>query len=268
MDSRHPSISSDQLVTLLDDLRPRIAYPDTVGIADAVNQRVSGEPHGRRAALSTVAGSRRRALVAALVVLALLVSLVVAIPTSRDAVADWLGLRGVRIERSNRPLQHVGSDLQLGRVTTLAAARRAVDLPVTVPRGLGTPTVVYIAAQPSGGRVTLLYTPSETLPPAGRDDVGLLITMFRAELDEGVFRKQLGRESTLEPVTVNGRNGFWISGGPHVVGVTDQDGNFYRDTTRLAQNTLLIQDRKRTIRIESALTKNDSIRIAETLLDS
>ena len=72
---------------------------------------------------------------------------------------------------------------------------------------------------------------------------------------------------TLLRITVDGRRGYWISGGPHIVGVLDRNGDLYQDRTRLAANTLLVQDGDRILRIESALSRDEAIAIARTLVD-
>lgn len=254
----------NDLVERLADLRGHLVYPDAPDLVDAVHRRIVAE--GRRADTG-----RRRVLVAvAVALLVVAVTAVLVVPASRHAVADWLGLRGVAIERSDTTPGDDGAtalttDLHLGRPTTLAAARDAVDFPVTVPDGLGPPTAVFLGRAPAGGRVTLLYAPSATLPAAGRDDVGLLVTELSARLDEGVFRKVVGTTTGLDAVSVDGRRGIWIDG-RHTVGLVDRDGRVYRETTRLAASTLLVEDGDRTLRLESALDRASALAIARTLL--
>lgn len=251
---------------LLTDVRDDVVYPDAAGIDEAVRRRITSAPSPGRAHRRP--SYRRPVLVAAAILLVAAVALVVAIPGSRRAVADWLGLRGIRVEQPATPdaLVPAGTDLDLGVGTTLVEARRAVDFPVTVPHGFGDPDAVFLARRPAGGRVSLLYAPTGSLPPAGRDDVGMLVTEFTAEVDEAVLGKVLAVDGAFERVTVDGRPGYWISGGPHIVGLLDRDGALLRDRTRLAADTLLVQDGDRTIRIESALGEARAIEVARTLL--
>jgi hypothetical protein len=87
-----------ELVALLDDVRPLIRYPGAEGIAPGVRHRLEverGTP-GARARPTRI--KRLHVLAAAAVILALVVSAILLVPSSRHAVADLLGLRGVQIE--------------------------------------------------------------------------------------------------------------------------------------------------------------------------
>lgn len=264
MGDRRPVAVGD-IERLLAETHRVIDYPDTTDLRDAIRRRIALD--GTRAAPRAPL-YRRPVLVAAVIVIVATIALIAAIPGSRNAVADWLGLRGVRIEQPRTPddLVPAGTDLDLGAPTTLTDARRSVDFPVTVPTDLGPPDAVHLSRRPPGGRVTLLYTPGDTLPSAGRDDVGLLVTEFTAGIDDRVLGKVLATDSTLERVTVDGRPGYWVSGGLHIVGLLDRNGDLYRDRTRLAANTLLVQDGDRILRIESALSRDEAVAIARTLV--
>jgi len=251
------------LTARLHDLRAHLDFPDPTGVAAAVHDRIAvdSDPRNRPGL------DRRVLLVAAAVVLALLIAVGLAVPASRDAVADWLGLGGVTIETTTDPdgaPTTTGTELHLGRPIGLTEARAAVDFPVTVPALDARPSV-YLARRPVE-RVSLLYPPSATLPAAGRPDVGLLVTELAARIDEIVFRKSVGGASVFEPVTVDGRRGFWIGGGPHTLTLVDPDGRAFPTSTRLAANTLLLEDGDRTLRIESGLERDAAVAIARSLL--
>jgi len=262
---RHPTAIAD-IEQLLVEVRSDIVYPEVTDLRGGIRRRIALD--GTRAAPRTPM-YRRPVLVAAVVVIVATIALIAAIPGSRNAVADWLGLRGVRIEQPRTPedLVPAGTDLALGTPTTLSKARRSVDFTVSIPTELGPPDAVHLSRRPPGGRVSLLYLPSDRFPAAGRDDVGLLVSEFTAEINDGVLGKILATDSTLERITVDGRRGYWISGGPHIVGVLDRNGDLYQDRTRLAANTLLVQDGDRILRIESALSRDEAIAIARTLVD-
>jgi hypothetical protein len=68
----------------------------------------------------------------------------------------------------------------------------------------------------------------------------------------------------ISDVTVGGEHGFWIEGA-HTVGYTDGSGEIVQDDLRIADNTLLWQVGRVTFRLESALSKDASIRIAESI---
>jgi hypothetical protein len=70
----------------------------------------------------------------------------------------------------------------------------------------------------------------------------------------------------VEPVTVDGREGVWLEGGPHTVTFLDEDGEPVVDHTRLAGNTLIWERGSLTLRLESELTKEEAVRIADVVV--
>jgi len=260
-------MAMDDLERQLRALGPRLAVPDASGMSLAVRRRIeSGAIPSGRVEMPT-SPARRRVLVGIAVVLLLAVGLTLAIGRSRDAVADWLGLQGVEIERSPKPVHGLGSDLHLGRRVSLAEARDAVGFePLLAARAqYGAPDAVYLADTPAGGRVTFLYAPRAGLPAAAASGVGLLITEFEATIDEPVLRKTAGPQTTVEAFVLNGQRAYWLAGEPHAVGFIDRNGTVFQDQSRLAGNTVLFASGPRTIRIESGLTKADAIAVADAL---
>src|SRR5207247_1380226 len=94
-------------------------------------------------------------VLAAVVVVALVAGALLAFsPGARQAVADFLGLRGVRIqvEPSNPSPSllptSVGGPLQLGQQLSLAEARQRVRFPILLPNDprLGPPDEVYLSS--------------------------------------------------------------------------------------------------------------------------
>jgi hypothetical protein len=136
---------------------------------------------------------------------------------------------------------------------------------VLLPSGRGQPDEVYLADTPSGGRISLLYRPRSGLPPAAGSRVGLLVTEFRARINDQLVRKGIGADVRLEGVTVAGEPGFWIEGNPHQLIFADERGRFVEDNARLAGNTVLWQRGPITLRVESGLSKAEAIRVAESL---
>src|SRR6185295_8291216 len=95
-----------------------------------------------------------------------------------------------------------GAALGLGAATGLADARLRLGFPLLLPSALGDPDAVY--------------APRAGLPPAPQSaSAGLLLTEFRATLDESLFQKGVPPAARLEEVRVAGGRGFWISGAPH-----------------------------------------------------
>ncbi len=235
----------------LRELGARIEYPPTPDLAGAVGRRLAGEPVRRGFAL-------KRALVIALAALAVSVAAVLAVPQARTAILEWLGLRGVTIERvPTQPTAPVEADLRLGDRVSLAEARRRAGHRVLVPRAadLGAPEVYY-AIGTSGSQVGFVYRSD--------DGVRLFITEFRGFLNEDLIRKSAGPETTIERVTVNGEAGFWLEGAPHKFYYVDDQGQPIAETLRLAGNTLLWTRRALTLRLEGDLTKAEALRIARS----
>ena len=108
----------------LRELGASLDYPRTPDVADAVRRRIVERK--RRS---------RRAFVIAFAVLAIGVGAVMAVPQARSALLEWLGLRGVEIERvpTQPEAPAVGADLDLGERVALPEARRLARYRVLVP---------------------------------------------------------------------------------------------------------------------------------------
>lgn len=109
------------LETRLSALAAELAYPPTPNLGAAVRSRIAP-----RTAVRT---RWRWALVAALLLALAFGSL--AIPRARETVADWLGIKGINIQKVQHPPSpparssgSVGERLGLGRPETLAEAAR------------------------------------------------------------------------------------------------------------------------------------------------
>jgi len=86
----------------------------------------------------------------------------------------------------------------------------------------------------------------------------------REYLDEALFAKATGPGTRIEPVSVNGGQGYWLEGAPHVFFYRDPSGSVVNDTLRLAGNTLVWVQDGVTIRLEAQVTKERALQIAAT----
>jgi hypothetical protein len=251
-----PYPSDAELVRALEDVGARLDDPATPYLATRVRARLETEAAPRPA------HSRWVRLLVAGVGVAVVVSAVLAFsPATRRAVAGWLGLRGVEIERVDEPPPTaLGGELDLGEPVSLSEAERRADFDlVLLPEDrFGPPDELYFDDSPSGGRVDVLYRSGSTLP--------ILLTEFRGDTEAPVIRKTVGDDVVVEPVTVDGREGVWLEGGPHTVTFLDEDGEPVVDHTRLAGNTLIWERGSLTLRLESELTKEEAIRVAEDVV--
>ncbi|HEV2218416.1 MAG TPA: hypothetical protein VGV88_12690 [Candidatus Dormibacteraeota bacterium] len=242
-----------------------IAWPDTPRLSLAVGRPIAVEP--RRAFFVP------RWAMAAAAVLVIVASLLAYAPT-RTAIADWvnlhIGLSHTTALPTPSPLPSgtLGSNLGLGTRTTLAGAQSQVTWHIVVPGQLGSPDAVYLLLPPdgaSGGEVSLVYATSPGIPVSTETGVALLVTEARGSVNEQFFQKTLNDATTIEPVTVNGHQGWWISGQPHNFVFIDAAGNPRFETLRLATNTLVIDDGGTIVRIEGHMTRAQALQIAGTL---
>jgi hypothetical protein len=262
----------------LTDLAASLEFPPTPDLAAAVSARLDEapatrpRPRPRPRRWSWPAGWRRLA-VAGLAAVLLAAAVLVASPGTREAVARRLGLRGIGVELGGPPPPTVTTtpgarlDLGLGERVSLEEARRRVGFPVLVPGagGLERPDAVFVSeADPAGGRVDLVWGARPGLPASAFTDAGLLITQFQGEPTPEFIKKVAGA-GLVEFVEVGGEPGYWFSGEPHFFTYRDAAGNFREEQTRLAGNTLIWQRGALTLRLEGELSKEEAIRIAESM---
>lgn len=190
-------------------------------------------------------------------------------PGARLAVADFLGLGGLRVEMlPERP--PVGRDLRLGRRLDLRALGDRVDFPVGVPAALGAPDEVWLDEDAvPGGQVTLLWRPRADLPASStRSTIGALLTVLPAELEPGLLSKTVFQPDTvLTSVAVEGADGpgWWLSGPEHALVYRDADGRVRQERSRLAGDTLLWQAEGVLYRLESGLSLDAALAVAGSL---
>ena len=229
----------------LDDLGPWLEFPATPDLAASVIPRLR-----RRRRV-------RRGLAVALAALALGGAILAASPGARSAVADWLGIGGVRVvEVDDLPVAPVRDEPFLGRRVTLAEARRRVDFPILLPDGQR-PDAVYVRSIPSGGAVTLVYGS----PRRPR----LLLSQWVGATYEPVLLKTLGPRTDYESVDVEGGRGLWISGSPHAVFSIGRDGDEIEETLYLAGNVLVWERGRRSFRLEADVGRDDAVAVARSL---
>ena len=235
-------------------------FPATPALAARVGAAISEAPR---------AESRPRRLIpilAAAAVLALAVTLL-ASPAAREAVADWLGIGGIRVttEDPGESSTPIGNDLGLGDPVTLAEARGSAGFELRFPAELGPPDETYLATADGFSQVNGVYGPPLGLPAVvpGSDEK-LLLTQFLGEPDGAYFKKLIEVDPGIDQVMVDGLPGLWL-GSQHEITYRGPDGTLHKDTSRLAERTLLWERDGVTYRLESGLSKVDAVRVAETL---
>jgi hypothetical protein len=220
----------------LADLAASLEFPPTPDLAAAVTARLEEGPERAptpRARRWRWPAGWRRLAVAGLAAVLLAAAVLVASPGTREAVARRLGLRGIGVQIGGPPPPTVTTapgarlDLGLGERVSLEEARRRVGFPVLVPGtgGLGQPDAVFV---------------SENVPMGGRVDL--------------VWRARPGLPASA-----------FFSCEPHFFTYRDAAGNLRDEQTRLAGNTLIWQRGDLTLRLEGELSKEEAVRIAESM---
>jgi hypothetical protein len=235
-------------------LGEELAFPATPDVSARVLARVA-EPPGPR-------GRRRRALVLALAALAVALGAAMAVPPARTAILDLLRLRGASVQRvETLPAvpPRTARVLELGREATPAEVEEAL-----VPSALGPPDAAYVAEEPYGRRVTLVYGPGGGIPSSPYTGIGLLVGEFRGRVDEGFLDKLATSDTTVERLQVGPYRALWLEGGPHVVMIEGESGS-QEDRGRLTGNTLLVERGEVLVRIEGELDRERAIEIAASL---
>jgi len=256
-----------ELEQQLASLGAAIDWPTTPDLASRIHL-----PPLRAVPPSNAFRSRWAMAAAAAVVLAL--GGLAIYPPSREAIANWVNVHTSfqrvphLVTPSPQPAGPLGERLGLGGRTTLLDAQKQLSWHVTIPSSLGQPDEVYLqppTAAPAQGEVTLVYATRPDIPVAGQTGVSVLITEARGTVNQNFFGKMIGPNTTLEPVTVAGHQGYWIAGPLNEFFFTDSNGQVRSDTVRLAANTLIYNDSGTIVRIEGNLTKAQAVEIATSL---
>jgi hypothetical protein len=268
MRERLRALSDLELGRALSELGSRLEYPPTPPLAEIVVARLEREPAGGRAGFRLPGWlrlpmrwpppSRRRVLVLATLGFLLL--------AAAAAVAIRLAVSRVeiRVTPTPRPVpSRIAGDLGLGRAVTLREARSLVEFDVrTIGQpGLETPDEVYFDAGPIGGQVALVYRARPELPPIADTRAGLILTQFGGEVG-GL--KEVSPTQRVESVSVNGQPGLWVEGVHSFFYEQPEGGNGFIEG-RLAGNTLIWQSGDLVLRLESSLSLEEALRIAETV---
>jgi hypothetical protein len=265
----HDSNKIGELEPVLADLARHLIYPPTPDVSLSIRSRLAGARHPQHR--PAVRLSWHGLGVSALAAILLAAAVLSASPHARAAVGQWLGLPGVRITLGV-PILHpgrLGGDLELGRRTNLAGARKFAAFHVLVPSlpTIRRPDEIYVNRSPPGGSVSLVYRARPGLPETRQTGVGLLVTEFRSTHGQVWLGKELGWRSMPHDVVIGSDSGYWIKGG-HLAfryyrrsGIEEPVWN----TARQAGNTLLWEHGGLTLRLESALSQSAAIRVATSL---
>ncbi len=258
----------------LRELGDRIEYPPTPDLSRAVRRRLDEEearerPRSRR--FWPTLPSLRWATVAA--VLMLVVAVPVLSPSLRATVTGWFetgqaastGQEDKAAGRAQekpvgealRPssgegIRTLGKDLGFGERITLRKAGAPILLPRT-PK-LGKPNEVYAGE----GGVALVYRARPGLPSLADSGIGLLLTQLSGSLESTYLAEESPDGTKLEEVRVADERGYWIPEGRRL---RSQPG----EAERLPGGALLWEREGRALLMRAELSKEEAIRIAESV---
>lgn len=211
-----------------------------------------------------VARSPRKARSRRLVWVAALAAIVIGIavlPAGREAVAGLARVLGIEIEfRDADPDLAVGLDL--GPAVEADDALAAVDFALVFPGLVGLPDAFHLRATRLTTQVWTVWEPADGLPAIAGTNAGLIMTQFRANPDETSIRKLASANVEVISIDVNGEQGYWLAGGPHLVVFNDGD---FGETSRSNGNVLIWTDEAITYRMETSLTLTEALELAQNL---
>ncbi|MEO8287542.1 MAG: hypothetical protein ABI670_14035 [Chloroflexota bacterium] len=251
-------------------------YPPTPDIASAVRDKLVSDsvyrPQTQRASARP-----RRAWTAVAVALVLLIGAFLIVPQVRAFVQDiYIGVVKLIVrEPGPLPVPNVLTptplspyDPRLVGKTDFGNAELGLGCTIkvpTYPAGIGMPTGVYYQI-PSGSGTVILLWPNPT--DARKPGIALYIMS-----QSGSAYKIVDGDTEKVKTQVGGQPAYWVSG-PHVLEFYDTAGKKTQSTSQLVAGNVLIWTEKSTqsgpckdltYRLESNLTINEAIKIAESL---
>ncbi|MEO6713818.1 MAG: hypothetical protein ABIM89_10365 [Mycobacteriales bacterium] len=154
-----------------------------------------------------------------------------------------------------------------GTQSSLDEVRAAVAFEPLLPPALGPPDRVLFEKDVANGMVTMVWQATPSLPAAA-GDIGAVLTQFAPEFgdDFPYWLKSVQSEGRLDSVRVGGRDATWVEGGHRLdFRIPDAAGWTQVASSRIAANTLVWVQNGVTVRLETALTREAAIRLAESL---
>jgi hypothetical protein len=234
--------------------------------ADALEERLRAawrpQPVASRLRVLTPLTSRPRAVAAAILLVITLLGALLAVPQTRAAIASILHIGSVTIvpttptPGANEPTP-LPSILDLAGQTTLADAQRRMPFHIRLPAypaDLGAPE--YVFAQDLDGKAVVLVW----VDPQHPDRVRMALNELSSDAYVYKIAPQLVQETR-----VHGQRALWTTG-PYLLqigSVSDQHKALRRLVT--ASHTLIWTEGDITYRLESEVSLEESVRIAESL---
>jgi hypothetical protein len=285
-DVRRPAdFPEQQFEQALADLGRGIEFPRTPDLARAVRARIEADSVGESQPEKVRFLSPWKAIaVAAAVLLLFFAAALAGLPDFRHAVADRLGVHGIKIVFENETptpeTTPVGSTLLLGERMTLEEAQAAVPFTLKVPNlpNVGEPDEIYVRtlvneqdpSDISSKMVSYIYYPSDALPETRETGAGALLMQFESREEAAMLGKAIGEGGNMIRVDIGGAlagKGWFISGPSSLILYPDPSRSDCcgPPSRRPSGNVLLWEANGITYRLESNLDSVDSVDFAESL---
>jgi hypothetical protein len=253
MSDRLRSMTDDQLGAALTDLD--LSWPPTPDLAPSV--MAATRAPAPRVTRIPLPRSRRILLIAAAIVLLLAGAAVAA------RIVFDIGAVVVRVTPDPRTNPTPTATEPFGEPLTRAEAVQLLGADLALPTALGPPDRLWADEVLADGgevvRVTAAWAPQPDLPAIEGSRWGAVLMRFEGSVDQA-FKDVYEATGDVEPATVGGLDAYWTTG-PHVIQLLTSDGIVY---VRVEGNVLLWRDGRYTMRLETALSKDEAIRIAES----
>jgi hypothetical protein len=245
------------------------AWPPTPELRPLVLARIEAARDLRDPVLARIAGSTqqpsapvrrplRRPVLRGLA-LALVALLVLA------GVAAALGYRLPGLDIIFVPsLPPAGQGFDLGSPVPLEEAK-AGEPHLLLPSTLPNPSTGWVVGAGDRKIVTVAWRAAKGEPTLEDSDLSLLLMAVDGRADGAFFTKALPPGAHIEPVTIDGDQGWWITGAVHELLFQRPDGDAGTLTTRLVGDALVFSRDGTLYRLESALGKDATIAIAKSL---
>ena len=181
-------------------------------------------------------------------------------------VADWLGVGGVEVRQERTPLRpRLGGPLDLGRPVTLADAKRSAGFELVFPPRLGAPDEVWVDNSSGNEVFSFVYHPRPGLPAAASTGVGALLTQAQVGIADELLASKFAEPGTrIERVELGSGRALWIEG-IHYIAFRDAVGFIVSSQLRLADNVLLWERGRVTVRLETGRGRDEALRIAKSV---
>jgi hypothetical protein len=186
-------------------------------------------------------------------------------PTPTPTATASLGPRATPTPTPTLPAV-AGGALGLGKQVRLDEVESLTGIPVRLPTDprFGEPDSVWVDAS-RGNQIAYVWAAGGDLPETRARGVAFVLMRFDGITDPGFYEKAIGSGTHLERVDVNGQDGFWITGDPHFFYYVRDGQQFFDEDRRWVGDALIWSDGATTFRIESALGRDATIAIAESI---